>query len=388
MKLNIPYLYLLAFCLFACTPDQKEQEQGSNELPEAQAIAADFEESLYKWGYINKRGRLVIEAIYDECKNFNDGLAVARKKDKWGYIDKSGRIAIPLQFQEVYDFSDSMAVVKHYGKKYEVINHKGDPILSKTYDEIKNFTEGFAAAKDNNNWTYIDYSGKELIAPMFTKAYPFKNGLAKVKLAGKYGIIDTNMEFIIEPELDYIADLAHLPILVKKDGIQWYINKQGKNILESKHEKAYPFKSGFAPFKDQGKMGIIDDSNNIIIPARYTDIQVMGPEQFQYFEVEKFGMLGKNGEQLIPPIMDLILPIEENKTACMKDELWAFYTSSGEQLSDFEYDLIWSFKEGLARVAFLSGVGFMNHEGKLVINPDFADVNDFSEGLARVQLYE
>ena len=274
MKLSIPYLYLLVFTLLACTSEQTEHDQSLDESSEAKAVAADFEESYFKWGYINKRGILTIEAVFDECKNFNNGLAVARKKDKWGYIDKSGRMAIPLQFQEAYDFSDSMAVVKNYGKKYEIINHKGEKVLNKTFDEIKNFTEGFAAAKDNNNWTYIDHNGKELIAPMFTNAYPFKNGLAKVKLAGKYGIIDTNMEFILKPEMDYIADLANLPILVKKDGIEWYINKQGASILKSKHEKAYPFKFGFAPFKEQGKMGIIDDANNIIIPASYTDIQI------------------------------------------------------------------------------------------------------------------
>ena len=57
-------------------------------------------------------------------------------------------------------------------------------------------------------------------------------------------------------------------------------------------------------------------------------------------------------------------------------------------MTAFEFGMVWSFQEEMARVAFLSGIGFIDSNGKVAIDPLFFDVNDFSEGLARVQVYE
>ena len=47
---------------------------------------------LGKSGYIDKEGDLVIEAKFDDAKDFYEGLAPVRVGDKWGYIDKTGNL--------------------------------------------------------------------------------------------------------------------------------------------------------------------------------------------------------------------------------------------------------------------------------------------------------
>ncbi|MEP7236833.1 MAG: WG repeat-containing protein [Ferruginibacter sp.] len=44
-----------------------------------------------KEGYINKKGEIVIPCIYGNTDFFRDGLAVVRRNDKWFYIDKKGK---------------------------------------------------------------------------------------------------------------------------------------------------------------------------------------------------------------------------------------------------------------------------------------------------------
>ncbi|HFC00493.1 MAG TPA: WG repeat-containing protein, partial [Phaeodactylibacter sp.] len=53
------------------------------------------------------------------------------------------------------------------------------------------------------------------------------------------------------------------------------------------------------------------------------------------------------------------------------------------------FGLVWDFKEGMARVALREGIGFINTNGDLVLEPKskWVDVRDFSEGLARVQVF-
>ena len=84
--------------------------------------------------------------------NFHDGLCPVRAYDiytaetKCGYIDKTGRLAVPARYQEVQEFSD-----------------------------------GYAAVKDESGWGYIDAAGTQAIPCQYQQAYPFQNGEAAVE---------------------------------------------------------------------------------------------------------------------------------------------------------------------------------------------------------------
>ena len=53
-----------------------------------------------KWGYIDKKGDVVVPFKFDFADTFSDGIATVAKKDKFSFIDTSGHY-LPL----VYDFS-------------------------------------------------------------------------------------------------------------------------------------------------------------------------------------------------------------------------------------------------------------------------------------------
>jgi hypothetical protein len=56
------------------------------------AVRIDDKDGYSKYGYINKKGEIVIEPKFDTVSSFSDGLAlVLTKKQKWGYIDKTGK---------------------------------------------------------------------------------------------------------------------------------------------------------------------------------------------------------------------------------------------------------------------------------------------------------
>ena len=43
------------------------------------------------WGYINKKGKLVIKPKFSDAKKFSNGLAAVKIKNRWGYINKKGK---------------------------------------------------------------------------------------------------------------------------------------------------------------------------------------------------------------------------------------------------------------------------------------------------------
>lgn len=56
-----------------------------------------------KFGYMDKKGKVVVPIIYDYGKTFSQGLVAVQKNGKRGYIDKTGKTVIPF----IYDYASN-----------------------------------------------------------------------------------------------------------------------------------------------------------------------------------------------------------------------------------------------------------------------------------------
>ena len=155
------------------------------------------EESLFpvevngKLGYINKTGKIVIKPQFDynEPEWFSEGLAVVKigsdeketgKIDqygrkipvdyKYGYIDKTGKIIIKPQFNDAGGFFEGLASVI-IGDKRGYIDKTGKIVINPQFDDAGEFSKGGLAQvriggewRDNVLWGgksgYIDKTGK------------------------------------------------------------------------------------------------------------------------------------------------------------------------------------------------------------------------------------
>jgi len=128
-------------------------------LSEGLVPVTDFNTGLC--GFLNDHGELAIDAMFDDAKEFSEGLAPVRKDDKWGFINKSGNWVIQPQFQDARSFSD-----------------------------------GMAAVGTNAKWHFIDKSGKQVLAGEFDTVEPFSEGVAHVSVGSKKGWIDKTGRFV------------------------------------------------------------------------------------------------------------------------------------------------------------------------------------------------
>ena len=68
--------------------------------------------------------------------------------------------------------------------------HKtGKMVIPLKYDEAWYFREGLAAVKLNGKWGFVDKSGNEAVPLKYDEVRLFSEGLAAVKLNGKWGFI-------------------------------------------------------------------------------------------------------------------------------------------------------------------------------------------------------
>ena len=121
---------------------------------------ADQESYENRYKYIDKNAHVVLAPItLTETANhsesiddllFSEDLAMFYENGKWGYINKKGKIVIPATFDEVGPFSEGFARV-HIGDwldgKEGFINKKGKFVVPAIFDWVENVTEGLAMVR-------------------------------------------------------------------------------------------------------------------------------------------------------------------------------------------------------------------------------------------------
>ena len=110
-------------------------------------------------GYIDEEGKFVINPQFDDGSPFEEGLAVVRSGSKWGYIDTKGKLVINPQFDQATGFSEGLACVQ-IGDRTGFIDKTGKLVINPQFDNLSNFSGGLAFVSSNSRWMYIDKSGK------------------------------------------------------------------------------------------------------------------------------------------------------------------------------------------------------------------------------------
>jgi hypothetical protein len=73
-----------------------------------------------RYGYIDKKGNLVIEGRYGAASQFKEGLAAVSVSGKWGYINQTGAVVLPFKWQSATRFRDGLARVQDESGYYYV----------------------------------------------------------------------------------------------------------------------------------------------------------------------------------------------------------------------------------------------------------------------------
>lgn len=180
-------------------------------------------ESGPKSGFIDTKGRMVIPAIYDACRQFAGGRAwvLLGEWDTGTYklIDRSGRVVIELKYTDVSSFSDGLAAIGAGGftlthglsadvgakcpsyprgkpgaghtqlGKIGYIDISGKYVIAPTWTYAGEFSEGLAPVRTEQGWGYIDKTGRMVITPQFESAGSFFHGLARVHLSGRHNAV-------------------------------------------------------------------------------------------------------------------------------------------------------------------------------------------------------
>lgn len=195
------------------------------------------EKSEEKWGFVDTKGKIKINAQFSEVGKFISGKCPVSNIDKkWGYIDKNGKIIINYQFDKAKLFYNGFAIVES-GEKWGVIDESGKYLINPQYTNIYS-DDNFFLIEQDGKYGWTDKEGKIIINPQFDNAYPFKNNdITAVKIGEKYGYIDKEGKIVINPQFDGATPFNGKLALVQSSNKIGFIDMEGKYVINPQYEK-------------------------------------------------------------------------------------------------------------------------------------------------------
>lgn len=302
-----------------------------------------------KWGYVDRSGKLVIEAKYTGAGEFAEGLAFAGRcfiaegfdkgkprggtvappngpGCKWEIIDESGKVVAKLKqrhtsYRETF-FSEGLAPFRGRRDRYGYMDKSGKVAIKPRFENASPFREGLAAVcLDAFRCGLIDRTGKFVVRPVYMGTRPPSDGLAMVVTReGLMGYVDVSGELVIEPQFvgrcgsDFSEGLA--PASYPDAEGCGFIDKLGHFVIAQQFENAGEFSDGLAPVSVGGKWGYVNHEGVLVIEPRFCEFHGFSeglavaatcglgpgdPVETSYYETFRRGFIDKAGKFVIEP---------------------------------------------------------------------------------------
>ena len=210
----------------------------------------------------------------------------------------------------------------------------------------------------------------ESYAKMSSDLDPINTTYITFKENGKMGLKYLNNSVIIKPKYEYLSEFQHGVASVKFNGKSGLINFKDSVIIQfGKYDDIYMFKGKRARVRKSMLFGIIDEYGKEIIPCIYKSADNFSFELCQVTDKNnKMGIINLNGSIVIPFIYDSL--VQFHLPGLIKAKLndkWGFINYKGEILINIEYDLIELPSYGTITVKKDGKFGYIDIYGKKII---------------------
>ncbi|WP_442597990.1 WG repeat-containing protein [Neobacillus sp. D3-1R] len=275
-------------------------------------------------------------------------------------MDGDGQEEMVVSFR--YETEGYLTIFKHdYSNWYPVWTTRA----TNHTDRVKGIDLYPASVREvgEKKWGYINHKGKFVSPVRYEDVQDFQsNGLAAVKLNGKYGLINQYGQFIVTPRYNYINPFSEGRAVVQNDKGFKIMNARGKELTNKSYSFIANFKNNRAMFAGTNEEGAY-----------------------------LYGYLNRQGKEVIPLQYEYATDFNEGKAVVkLSDGTFQLINQNGKIIQSFPYALVGEFSEGLMSFQEKSDskFGYINEEGKVMIEPSYTGAQPFQSRRAVVNMGE
>lgn len=351
-----------------------------------------WDEKKQQNGFINRKGELIIPAIYDDALPFEADVSIVRKGNKYGLIDTNGNTVLPIEYKSIWNFQEGLARVEKevylpktlensevidYSLVYGYIDKNGKIVIPFEYEDAKSFSEGLASVKKNGKYGFIDKQNNTVIAFNYKYADSFEDGLAVAYVNDKAGYIDKNNKVVIPFQFCCAQGFFGKYAVIGRGDHYGIIDKKGKILIPQQLESYNFFSENLIAIKKAGKYQFLDGNLKPLTKPIYQEVYNFDNQLILVKKNEKYGILDYKLNEILPIKYDSIdyndaynglYPISFNNKI-------GYIDNQGKIVIPLVYDYAEPFNGRLAKVSSNGKTKYIDQNNKQVI-PVFLDQDD------------
>lgn len=310
-------------------------------LPEEYDWGFDFIEDICivekndKYGIVNDKFELIIPCEYEFVEALSDVLFKFKEGGKWGIIDKSGKLIAGAEYVNLTYETESLLMVEtcvqngsYTEPRYGFLDRQGKvivPAQCKTIKRIEQENNIFFIAEINWNKGVWDKDGKIIVPFIYRKIsqegrlfYCYSGNISSVyNSVGEHMLYISDTQYVIIPtEYEYAQYAGCGLIQVSKAGKWGLIDTFGQVIVETKFTCIDKFDGSFAIVgisSGDKKMeyGLIDTSGEIVLSVEYEDIKKWDNDYYAIRKNGLYGLLSPTLKMTIKPSKEGLIKLNE-----------------------------------------------------------------------------
>ncbi len=326
----------------------------------------------YKFGYINYKGKTLLETEYNEIARINyinddeSAYLVAFKNGQAGLFKNKSKV-LENEYEDIqFDNINNLLILQRNGKQ-GVSDLDGKKIIQLEYDNII-ITGNSINAQKGDEVTVFNSEGEKLKNSNFISVLETdnKNYFITIDKNENYGVIDKDDNVIIDNKytfIDYLFDNYFVAQNEQKIGI---VDDKGKEVIKFDYDVLQKIEGTdlIQGIKNEN-IDLIDKNMKKILTMKNAQIDIK-ENYIKIYNSEDRKYLQYDGKEV-----SNINVIKEAKLFAKKsNNKWGFVDKNGNIKIQYTYDMVTELNEyGYAGIKLNGKWGVINSEGKIIQEP-------------------
>lgn len=269
-----------------------------------------------KSGIVDILGGIIVPIIYDEIGNLYDDVVVVKRNGFYGLINLVGEEIIPCEYDKIdkfrpkeglssnseiyyYDNDDKSGVFSVLkGRKWRYILANNESRNNHNYDWIAGMFPPYNyVVKTGKKYGLINQRGEEVVPIEYTSIFGIY-GYFVLETKRKKGVCNGDGELLIPISCKDIQIISEKSAIVENTQGGFLFFFDGKEPIG--YEAIFPFGGKYCKVYENGKCGVVNDAGEIIIPLIYDQIEYHKKNRIYVIKGNKVGIIDLSGEEIVP----------------------------------------------------------------------------------------
>ena len=347
---------------------------------------ANYEDGTYETKVVNQTGQQLFKEynrvlpleIYDESKNmwYEQNVLLVEKDGKYGLINFDGKEILDLVYDNIYTLKGiENSLITQKDGKLGLADTFGNEIIKNEYEEIKSLgkdTKKYIVKQNNQYGIFdvLDCKYQEILALN-------NNKLFCVKENNKYKIINENKEEVFKESFKEIKEIKDNIVVYKNSKGYTAYNVASKKSMGKEYKELTYTNNNIFIAKNSKDYGLINFENEIKEDFKYSNICYY--QDVKVYELEENAAeINKILNSELVEIANGVVSQTNSQKSYIKvwtEEGYTYYQTNGQEKQSQDIltqnNLFLSKQNGK--------YGFVNKEGKVVVNYIYDDAREQNE---------